>query len=128
MNQLVIFLTPLRPNEQFHSFVSTFLLTYDLFTTPDILLQKLIERYNVPVDNSKTQEENDLERTSIQLRVINAIKLWLESRFSQLSDRILNSIQDFINEVVVVTQSFHGNALLQNLATRVLFRKLLILD
>ena len=75
-------------------FVKTFLLSYQSFTTPDKLLHKLIERYNVVRPDEMGLQQFDAIRTTIQVsveiyvdymmscdpqvRVINAIRLWLE--------------------------------------------------
>ena len=56
----------------------TFLLSYQTFTTPENLLAKLIQRYHIvrPADMSYSDFGN--MRTSIQARVINALRLWVE--------------------------------------------------
>lgn len=60
-------------------FVKTFLLTYQSFTTPERLLQKLIERYNVVRAPNTTYADFQVTQKSIQARVCNAMKLWMES-------------------------------------------------
>lgn len=59
-------------------FVKTFLLTYQSFSTPDRLLKKLIERYNVVRPEDKTLAQFTQMRQTIQARVINALRLWVE--------------------------------------------------
>lgn len=59
-------------------FVKTFLLTYQSFATPDKLLRKLIERYNVVRPDSMSIAEFGQMRQTIQARVINALRLWVE--------------------------------------------------
>lgn len=59
-------------------FVKTFLLTYQSFVTPDDLLSKLIERYHVVRPEGMPLKEFVIMRQTIQLRVINALKLWVE--------------------------------------------------
>jgi hypothetical protein len=50
-------------------YMKAFLLTYRSFATPELLLAKLIERYHVP-------PREDKNRTKIQLRVCNTIKVF----------------------------------------------------
>lgn len=59
-------------------FVKTFLLTYQSFATPDKLLRKLIERYNVVRPGVMPLVEFAQMRQTIQARVINALRLWVE--------------------------------------------------
>ena len=48
-------------------FVKTFLLSYQSFTTPDKLLHKLIERYNVVRPEDMGLQQFDAIRTTIQV-------------------------------------------------------------
>ena len=48
-------------------FVKTFLLTYRAYTSPKILLQKLIERYNVIRSRDKSINDFNTSRTKIQV-------------------------------------------------------------
>ena len=59
-------------------FVKTFLFTYQAFTTPEKLLRKLIERYNVVCPEGMPLKEFDVMRQTIQARVINAVRLWVD--------------------------------------------------
>ena len=59
-------------------FVKTFLLTYQSFSTPDKLLRKLIERYNVVIPEGMPRSQFGHVRQTIQARVINALRLWVE--------------------------------------------------
>lgn len=58
--------------------MKTFLLTFQSFTSPEILLRKLIERYHVPRNKSKLQSFGEFEkyRQKIQLRVCNILQQW----------------------------------------------------
>lgn len=49
-------------------YVKTFLLTYQSFTTPAKLLQKLIQRYHVPIKEGLSEEDMRKISTPIQLR------------------------------------------------------------
>ncbi|OAJ38822.1 hypothetical protein BDEG_22722 [Batrachochytrium dendrobatidis JEL423] len=57
-------------------FVKTFLLTYQSFTTSEILLQKLNDRYAVPNHKNLPWPEFDKFRTTVQLRVCNVLLQW----------------------------------------------------
>ena len=59
-------------------FVKTFLFTYQAFTTPGKLLRKLIERYNVVRPEGMPLKEFGVMRQTIQARVINALRLWVD--------------------------------------------------
>ena len=59
-------------------FVKTFLYTYQSFATPDKLLRKLIERYNVVRPEGMSAQGFAVMKQTIQARVVNAMKLWVE--------------------------------------------------
>ena len=59
-------------------FVKTFLYTYQSFATPEKLLKKLIERYNVVRPERMPFQEFTMLRQTIQARVINALRLWVD--------------------------------------------------
>ena len=59
-------------------FVKTFLLTYQSFSTPERLLKKLIERYNVVRPSGMPFKNFAIMKQTIQARVINAFKLWVD--------------------------------------------------
>ncbi|XP_019851329.1 PREDICTED: uncharacterized protein LOC100638387 isoform X1 [Amphimedon queenslandica] len=84
-------------------FVKTFLLTYQSYATPDKLLRKLIERYNVVRPLGTSLGEFSQMRQTIQARVINALRLWVEYGVDfkdnvTLQDNILH----FISSVLVL--------------------------
>ena len=59
-------------------FVKTFLYTYQSFSTPERLLKKLIERYNVVRPEGMPLKTFSVMKQTIQARVINAFKLWVD--------------------------------------------------
>jgi len=59
-------------------FVKTFLYTYQSFATPEKLLKKLIERYNVVRPEGMSFRQFAVLRQTIQARVINALRLWVD--------------------------------------------------
>ncbi|ELR16360.1 RasGEF domain containing protein [Acanthamoeba castellanii str. Neff] len=70
LNQLVANLASQQRMD--HTYVDSFLMTYKTFTTPHMLLEKLLQRYTVPVEH-----EPDV-RSTIQLYTVNVLKKWLQ--------------------------------------------------
>ena len=58
--------------------MKTFLYTYQSFATPQRLLKKLIERYNVVRPSGVSFKNFAVMKQTIQARVINAFKLWVD--------------------------------------------------
>lgn len=58
--------------------MKTFLYTYQSFATPQRLLKKLIERYNVVRPSGMGFKSFAIMKQTIQARVINAFKLWVD--------------------------------------------------
>lgn len=71
-------LLPLFSSSADLEFVKTFLYTYQSFATPDRLLKKLVERYNVVRPSGMSFKDFAVVKQTIQARVINAIKLWID--------------------------------------------------
>ncbi|KAF2074404.1 hypothetical protein CYY_004300 [Polysphondylium violaceum] len=69
-------------------FTKTFLLTYQSFTNPWKLMEKLIQRYTVP------EEKNDL-KAKIQLRVVSFIQTWVERNFDDFDDQLIAQLKEF---------------------------------
>ena len=69
--------------------------TFRSFTTPEILLNKLIQRYRVP----ETSAESPLP---IQLRVCNALKLWVDSQYKDFTGDLLIQLQEFLDELAQI--------------------------
>jgi hypothetical protein len=64
------------------NFLPTFLLTYRSFTTPKKLLEKLKQRFSVPIEvaaqrNISEEQLRDRVVKPIQLRVVSVIKVWI---------------------------------------------------
>ena len=58
--------------------MKTFLYTHQSFATPDCLLRKLLERYNVVRPEGMSSQGFAVMKQTIQARVINALKLWVK--------------------------------------------------
>ena len=72
--------------------MKSFITTYRSFTTPDILLQKIIQRYHVP-------DEFGQKRLVIQLRCANFLKQWVETSFADFDDAFIKELSAFLNEL-----------------------------
>jgi hypothetical protein len=92
--------------------MQTFITTYQSFTTPYKLLEKLkqryfyhivfflISRYNAP---EKIDKDPKVIR-QIQLRVSIVLKYWVENQFKELDDDLITDLSDFFNQFA----AFHG--------------------
>lgn len=74
LNKLVEILTS---DEAEDKFLKTFLVTYRSFTTPEILLKKLFERFKDIPDEEKWQKQ----KVTIMLRTGNVLQQWYVSFF-----------------------------------------------
>ncbi|KYQ96865.1 Ras guanine nucleotide exchange factor [Tieghemostelium lacteum] len=84
-------------------FVKTFLMTYQSFCTPEKLLTKLIQRYNVPKNYkipggaaANTEEAREAFTKMVQIRVINVIKKWVDEYFSDFDEKLIQTLKSFI--------------------------------
>ncbi|KAJ5075793.1 ras guanine nucleotide exchange factor i-related [Anaeramoeba ignava] len=98
LNKLVERLT----HEQEHSlpYLETFLMTYQSFTTPKMLLRKLIQRWHVPKSKNMADEIFRPKKRSIQLRVCNVIKNWIEKHYSDFQTKLKKEMLDFIENTI----------------------------
>ncbi|KAN0031445.1 hypothetical protein ACTFIV_005309 [Dictyostelium citrinum] len=94
LNKLVILLTP--ENNHDLEYTKTFLLMYQSFTTPEILLRKLIQRYHVPQKPGQSVAEWRQRSTHIQLRVLNVLKTWIKDYFSDFSEKLILAIKSLL--------------------------------
>jgi hypothetical protein len=72
--------------------MKTFITTYRSFTTPEVLLDKIIQRYHVPTNDAA-------ESLPIQLRCCNALKYLIETQYEEFSDTFLSSLDQFLGEL-----------------------------
>eukprot|EP01105_Mastigella_eilhardi_P017713 TRINITY_DN4084_c0_g1_i5.p1 TRINITY_DN4084_c0_g1~~TRINITY_DN4084_c0_g1_i5.p1 ORF type:complete len:1322 (+),score=230.17 TRINITY_DN4084_c0_g1_i5:3-3968(+) len=80
----------------------TFITTYRSFTTPELLFEKLLQRYHhrIPKLPPCVSPEEYRKHTvvPVQLRTINVMKHWLETSFFDFSDELVEKVQAFISK------------------------------
>lgn len=70
------------------NFTRVLLMTYRSFTSPERLLNKLIQRYAVPASHAR-------EKTPIQLRVVNVIRFWIENYYFDWTVKLQQQLNAF---------------------------------
>ncbi|KAL6078080.1 Ras guanine nucleotide exchange factor, variant 2 [Balamuthia mandrillaris] len=100
LNQLVIRLT----HEYCHDlgFVKTFITTFQSFTTPQVLFEKLMQRFNVPLSTKgDVPEEQWIKHMvlPIQIRVVNVLGLWMKTRFADFDYDLIKRVNAFIDDI-----------------------------
>ncbi|EFA77724.1 Ras guanine nucleotide exchange factor [Heterostelium album PN500] len=95
LNQLIIKLTNELSQEL--KFAKTFICTFRSFTKPEVLLEKLIQRYYVPNFgiHAHSHFRNKIQRP-IQLRVLNVLKMWVGQRPADFSIELVKTITLFL--------------------------------
>lgn len=77
------------------TYMKAFIATYRSFATPWQLLEKLVQRYNVP-------KSMPLERgLPIKLRVSVVIKYWVESHFDDFEEELVKKLFDFCDNTLL---------------------------
>ncbi|GAM22694.1 hypothetical protein SAMD00019534_058690 [Acytostelium subglobosum LB1] len=116
LNKLVILLTPEKNHDL--EYAKTFLLTYQSFTTNEKLLQKLIQRYQVPQRPGQSDDEWKKIAIPIQLRVVNVLKTWINQSFSEFNDKLIQNIKSFV-EVLKHDNLALANRIMQTLNSKI---------
>ncbi|GAM21223.1 hypothetical protein SAMD00019534_043980 [Acytostelium subglobosum LB1] len=86
-------------------FLKTFLMTYQSFCSPEKLLTKLMQRYNVT--NYVVKQANGVEISgevaikAIQLKVVNVVKRWLDEYYSDFDDKLIQVLRGFIEQIQI---------------------------
>ena len=103
LNKLVAAITPQAELPDMMD-VSTFLVTYQTFTTTAHLIRKLMQRYMVPEPKNSSPDELKNYTTSvvrpIQVRVAKIFKQVLESQWKDIDDSLLDLIKAFVLGIV----------------------------
>lgn len=82
-----------------HLYLPTFLMTYQSFTTPEKFLQKLAQRFNVPVE-VEASDEGKKKAVRIRARVCNVMKKWIEDNPGDFDDRLITQMKQFIDHAM----------------------------
>ncbi|KAL9657697.1 hypothetical protein ABK040_005050 [Willaertia magna] len=103
LNKLIEQLT--EPYTADGKFTTNFLITYRSFTVPEILLKKLLERYQVPKrpSNSTISEEDwDNNNIQIQIRTGALLSKWIDEYFAlDWNDNMIRELTIFIEDVLL---------------------------
>ncbi|KAJ3052714.1 hypothetical protein HK097_005806 [Rhizophlyctis rosea] len=100
------------------SFTVPFLMMFHRFATPEDLFELLAHRYTIRPPPQLTQEDlkiwKDKKQTPIRLRVVNTFRSWLESHWiDEFDDPVLDRIQKFAKDVILVSQPALAGRLLE---------------
>lgn len=101
LNKLVMRMTATTSSEDYDpKFMQAFLITYQSFTTPVVLLNKLLERYHVPTSTCEPgmSEAEWREKVvfPIQFRVVNILNQWLDTCFDDFDAFLVTKLNKFI--------------------------------
>eukprot|EP01089_Gocevia_fonbrunei_P011862 TRINITY_DN2635_c0_g2_i1.p1 TRINITY_DN2635_c0_g2~~TRINITY_DN2635_c0_g2_i1.p1 ORF type:complete len:409 (-),score=64.63 TRINITY_DN2635_c0_g2_i1:8-1234(-) len=107
LNRLIQWLT--SPNEHDPLFMAAFFITYRSFTTPQILLDRLICRYEAVPSSllSESEKLNFLQKKQsvIRLRAFNALKFWVERHEYDLQDEeVKKNFQSFAKSLALLSE------------------------
>ena len=99
-NKLVELLTG-EYNVSHPEYLPTFLLTYQSFSTPEKLLQKLVQRFNVPQAASSSQQSQLGQQNPLIIRgrVCNIMRKWIEEHPSDFNEKLNVQMKQFIDYV-----------------------------
>eukprot|EP00026_Physarum_polycephalum_P005635 Phypoly_transcript_05670.p1 GENE.Phypoly_transcript_05670~~Phypoly_transcript_05670.p1 ORF type:complete len:301 (+),score=62.43 Phypoly_transcript_05670:141-1043(+) len=93
LNKLILWLTNSEKHDM--DFRKTFFMTYHSFTTADHLLNKLIQRYHVPMDQPPEMTTRD------RVPVVTVIKFWIDHYPADFSEKLLSVLNNFIETTIV---------------------------
>lgn len=94
--------------------IKTLITTYQSFTTTHDLLNKLMERYEVP------EEHADI-RLPIQLRVCNIMRFWVTHYVDDFDTRDIKTLSDFVETKLTQNPTYEKYAKkIQNMISKVL--------
>ncbi|KAJ5070369.1 guanine nucleotide exchange factor [Anaeramoeba ignava] len=84
-------------NEIDPNYIEAFLMTYRTFTTPVMLLFKLIQRYTIPTNIIESNPKEWLtKKATIQQRVCSVLLLWVRNYFLDFDAKLISQLQSFI--------------------------------
>lgn len=95
----LIFLLTDEKNPPDYFLTSTFFLTFRLFASNSMLMESLIERFDVDDENKRTNRVNDLHMRNRRQLVAKTFQIWMESYWKSSADYImLAPLINFFNE------------------------------
>lgn len=99
LNRLIEHLTWPDYNEDDKLFSKVFLNTFEMFTTPEMILLKLKERMHVPRDRSISKSEWMMRfKSPIQSRVCSVLKMWIDNFGSLLTIGFIEKLEQFMQD------------------------------
>lgn len=75
--------------------MTTFITTYQSFTTPWMVVEKLSERYKGPPDGSLSSQE----LLKIKLRVCVVLNYWISKQFRDFDDEVIDKLNKFLQMI-----------------------------
>lgn len=102
-----------------HSYMAAFIATYRSFTTPQVLLERLLQRFEVPSSPLLTAQET----TAVQQRVPVVLKYWVEVQPDDFDDTALTKLTDFAKSKVAPVQPEVAALLVQAIEKQAHLRK-----
>ncbi|ELR16435.1 nucleotide exchange factor RasGEF, putative, partial [Acanthamoeba castellanii str. Neff] len=93
LNRLIESLTSVENYDS--NFLHTFITTYQSFTTPHKLFEKLLQRYHVP--EGRVEEKM---KEAIRLRVSVVLKYWVATQFSDLDEDMIAKVYNFVDNTL----------------------------
>eukprot|EP01119_Soliformovum_irregulare_P008117 TRINITY_DN2100_c0_g1_i2.p1 TRINITY_DN2100_c0_g1~~TRINITY_DN2100_c0_g1_i2.p1 ORF type:complete len:1527 (-),score=404.68 TRINITY_DN2100_c0_g1_i2:155-4735(-) len=91
-----------------HDYMKAFMMTFHSFTTPDVVLSKLIEAYDRDEPNTRGEEKKIK-----QFKIVNAIKHWLDAHWEDFDHDLINQVVAFADVLDVQKPGDRTTALLR---------------
>ena len=84
-----------------NDYLQTFLLTYQSFATPEKLLQKIVQRFNVPATAFQGQQAQQAQAQTLIIRgrVCNFLRKWIEEYPTDFDEKLNVQVKQFIDIV-----------------------------
>jgi hypothetical protein len=87
------------------------------FTTPEMLLTKLMQRFNVP-RGAMLDIEYTTKKQQIQLSVLHVIRLWVTNHFSHFDSKLLIQLQSFLGDREVESYKKEATAIMNLISSK----------
>jgi len=100
LNSLVAWLTSAKNPDL--NFRSVFFMTYRTFTTPEILLHKIIRRYTVVKKRAQNTAEDVIKVKEVHQRIFTVTKYWMEHHKSDWNEKLITTLHNFIDNALQI--------------------------